>query len=39
MFEAILSVVLPVVKDILWTVAAALLAYGLNKLQANFQGN
>jgi hypothetical protein len=37
MFEAILSAVLPIVKDILWTAAAALLAYALNKLQFQFQ--
>jgi hypothetical protein len=33
MFETIASFVLPVLKDILWTAAAALLAYALNKLQ------
>jgi hypothetical protein len=33
MFETIASIVLPVLKDILWTAAAALLAYALNKLQ------
>jgi hypothetical protein len=37
MFETIASFVLPVLKDILWTAAAALLAYALNKLQAHFQ--
>jgi hypothetical protein len=37
MFEAIFSVVLPIVKDFLMTAAAALLAYGLNKLQSYFQ--
>jgi hypothetical protein len=37
MFEAICSAVLPVLKDILWTAAAALLAYTLNKIQAHFQ--
>jgi len=37
MFEAIFSAVLPIVKDILWTAAAALLAYVLNKLQVQLQ--
>jgi hypothetical protein len=37
MFESLLSVVLPVFKDILWTAAAALLAFALNKLQSKFQ--
>jgi hypothetical protein len=37
MFETIASTVLPVLKDILWTAAAALLAYALNKLQAHLQ--
>ncbi len=37
MFEAIASAVLPVLKDIFWTAAAALLAYTLNKLQSKFQ--
>jgi len=37
MFEAFASVVLPVFKDILWTAAAALLAFALNKLQSKFQ--
>ena len=37
MFETILAAVVPVLKDILWTAAAALLAYTLNKLQAQFQ--
>ena len=37
MFETILSYVLPVLKDLLWTAAAALLAYALNKLQFQFQ--
>jgi hypothetical protein len=36
MFEFLLSAVLPVFKDILWTAAAALLAYALNKLQTHF---
>jgi hypothetical protein len=37
MFEAILGAVIPVFKDLLWTAAAALLAYALNKLQSHFQ--
>jgi len=37
MFEAIASFVLPVLKDILWTAAAVLLAYALNKFQAHLQ--
>jgi len=37
MFEAILGAVIPVLKDLLWTAAAALLAYALNKLQSHFQ--
>ena len=37
MFEAIASVVLPVLKDILWAACAALLAYALNKLQSYLQ--
>jgi uncharacterized protein (DUF2267 family) len=37
MFESILAAVLPVIKDLLWTAAAALLAYALNKLQSHFQ--
>jgi hypothetical protein len=36
MFEALISSVLPVLKDLLWTAAAALLAYALNKLQSHF---
>jgi len=36
MFETILAAVVPVLKDIFWTAAAALLAYALNKLQAHF---
>jgi hypothetical protein len=36
MFEALLSYVLPVLKDLLWTAAAALLAYTLNKFQSHF---
>jgi hypothetical protein len=37
MFETIASMVFPVLKDILWTAAAALLAYALNKFQSYFQ--
>jgi hypothetical protein len=37
MFETIASVVLPVLKDILWAACAALLAYALNKIQSHFQ--
>jgi hypothetical protein len=37
MFESILSTVLPIVQDILWTACAALLAYVLNKVQSNIQ--
>jgi len=36
MFEAIFSSVFPLLKDLLWTAAAALLAYTLNKLQLQF---
>jgi hypothetical protein len=37
MFETLISSVLPVLKDLLWTAAAALLAYTLNKIQSHFQ--
>jgi len=37
MFETIFSAVLPVLKDLLWTAAAALLAYSRNKLQSQCQ--
>jgi hypothetical protein len=37
MFKTIASFVLPVLKDILWTAAVALLAYALNKFQAHLQ--
>ena len=37
MFDFILSSVLPIVQDILWTACAALLAYVLNKVQSNIQ--
>lgn len=36
MFEALFSSVLPILKDLLWTAAAALLAYTLNKIQSQF---
>lgn len=36
MFESLFAFVVPVLSDILWTAAAALLAYGLNKLRAHF---
>jgi hypothetical protein len=36
MFEALASVVLPFLKDLLWTAAVALLAYTLNKVQSHF---
>jgi hypothetical protein len=36
MFETFASMVIPVLKDFLWTAAVALLAYTLNKLQAHF---
>jgi hypothetical protein len=37
MFDAILGIVLPVIKDFLWTAASLLLAYALNKIQTHFQ--
>jgi hypothetical protein len=37
MFEAFVSAVLPVVKDLLWAAACMLLTYALNKLQSHFQ--
>jgi 4'-phosphopantetheinyl transferase EntD len=36
MFESLFAAVFPVVKDLLWTAAAALLAYALNKIQTQF---
>jgi hypothetical protein len=36
MFESFISFVVPIVKDLLWTAAAALLAYALNKFQSQF---
>ena len=37
MFDFILSTVTSVIHDLLWTAAAALLAYTLNKIQSHFQ--
>ena len=37
MFEAFVSAVLPVVKDLLWAAAGMLLTYAVNKLQSHFQ--
>jgi hypothetical protein len=37
MFEAFVSAVLPVVKDLLWAAAGMLLTYAINKLQSHFQ--
>lgn len=39
MFESLFAAVLPVLKDILWTVAGALLAYAINKVQSHFSAN
>jgi hypothetical protein len=39
MFDFILSSITSVVRDLLWTAAAALLAYTLNKLQSHFQNS
>ena len=36
MFESLFSAVLPVLKDILWAAAGALLTYALNKFQFQF---
>jgi hypothetical protein len=36
MFESILGIVIPVVKDLLWAAAGMLLTYVLNKLQSQF---
>jgi hypothetical protein len=36
MFESLIGTLLPVLKDLLWTAAAALLAYTLNKIQSHF---
>jgi hypothetical protein len=37
MFESLFSFVIPFVKEIVVTAAAALLAYALNKVQSYFQ--
>ena len=37
MFEAFVSAVLPVVKDLLWAAAGILLTYAVNKLRSHFQ--
>jgi hypothetical protein len=37
MFDFILSTVTSVLHDLLWTAAAALLAFTLNKIQSHFQ--
>jgi hypothetical protein len=36
MFESLLEAMLPFLKDIVWTAAAALLAYTINKIQSHF---
>jgi len=36
MFESLLTAVLPVIKDLLWAAAGALLTYALNKFQSQF---
>jgi hypothetical protein len=36
MFESLLTAVLPVMKDLLWTAAGMLLTYVLNKFQTQF---
>jgi hypothetical protein len=36
MFESLLGAMLPFFKDIVWTAAAALLAYTINKIQSHF---
>jgi hypothetical protein len=36
MFEFIISVFVPVIKDLLWAACGALLAYALNKVQSCF---
>jgi len=37
MFDFILSTITSVIHDLLWTAAAALLAYTLNKIQSHFR--
>jgi hypothetical protein len=39
MFESILSAIFPIVKNLLWAAAAALLTYAINKIQSKFQFN
>jgi hypothetical protein len=36
MFESLFAAVLPVLKDILWAAAGALVTYALNKFQSQF---
>lgn len=36
MFEALLGIVVPIVKDFLLAACAAMLAYALNKIQTQF---
>jgi len=36
MIEALMGTLLPFMKDLLWTAAAALLAYTINKVQSHF---
>jgi hypothetical protein len=36
MFESLFAAVLPVIKDLLWAAAGALLTYALNKFQFQF---
>jgi len=36
MFESLLAFVVPIVKDILWAAAGALLTYAFNKFQSQF---
>jgi hypothetical protein len=36
MFESLFAAVLPVMKDLLWAAAGALLTYVLNKFQSQF---
>jgi hypothetical protein len=39
MFESIFGAIFPIVKDLLWAAAAALLTYAINKIQSKFQFN
>ncbi len=36
MFESILGFVLPIIRELLWTACAAMLAYMVNKLTNQF---